>query len=592
MRGILPAARKLYQAALSACPLGSRDARAAILNSYASLLSATSGRHARSVDGYFKTAHRLARQAGNRALEASILNNWARNEWESGKVTAAYTKFTRMARLLKHHFSPGCGGGFYNAARLSLILGDRDETRSILDQGRTTCAAYNDQWSLARINHGYALLYQEIGDLPKARDYARQVLDAYQKIGVPGLTAMAHAELAQIALAQGHLDEAEKNLTAAWSIKGSAADADTLSLYRLGAEIQISRGRLREAEKIIKKGDRETRKYGKIQDLINIYLRRAEISFHLDRENQTACFLGKASALCRRKGFGYILVQAEKKEPWITKFLKDRLEHAGVKGILKSYYPLRIRSIEAKFVGVPRLYWGGKPIAERTWKTVKAKKIMFFMIWRYPEKIPTDHLIESFWPGAGLTAGQTSLRKAIQHIREAFAAVGASGDIVVAEKGFIGIAPNIIVQRDLDRYKNLIAATRKSKKRGREWRGDMTRTWELCAPGIANGWFDDWVEEIRAVFKKACEPGIKMLADNYAERKKYEAAAAWYRKLIDLNPYDENYYQAFMKILSKDRKAREIKLIYHRLAARLKKELDAEPHPATTKLFKELVPEK
>jgi LuxR family maltose regulon positive regulatory protein len=590
--GNFTTARKLYQAALAACPVGSREARAAILNSYASLLSATGGRHARPVDGYFKAAHRLARQTGNRALEASILNNWARNEWDSGKVIAAYTKFTRMARLLKDHFTPGCGGGFYNAARLSLILGDRDETRSILDQGRTTCAAYNDQWSLARIDHGYALLYREIGDLPKARDYARQVLDAYQKIGVPGLTAMAHAELARIALAQGHLDEAEKNLTAAWSIKGSAADADTLSLYRLAAEIQIGRGRLREAEKVINKWDRETRKYGKVQDFINIYLRRAEISFRLGRETQTARFLGKATALCRRRGFGYILVQAEKKEPWITEFLKNRLEATGAKGILKSYHPLRIRSIEARFVGVPRLYWGGKPIAERAWKTVKSKKIMFFVMWRNPEKIPTDQLIESFWPGAGLTAGQTSLRKAIQHIREAFAAVGAPGDIVVAEKGFIGIAPNIIVQRDLDRYKNLIAATRKSKKRGREWRGDLARTWELCAPGIANGWFDDWVEDIRAVFKKTCEPGIKMLADNYAERKKYEAAAAWYRKLIDLNPYEENYYRALMEILAKGRRTREIKLIYHRLTARLRKELEAEPQPATAKSFKELVPEK
>ncbi len=580
--GDFSVARKLYRSALAACPGSARQARAAILNSYGSLLSQTAGRDRRTIAGYFRTAHRLSRQTGNRALEASILNNWARCDWESGDITAAYAKFSRMIRLLKDNFTPGCGGGFFNAARLSLMLGDREETRSILDQGRAICAGYNDQWSLARINHGFALLDQESGDLGKARVHAREALDAYQKIGVPGLTAMAYAELARICLAEGRLDEAEKHMTAAWSLKGIAEDADTVPLYLLEAEIQIRRKRFAEAHRTLVKGAAAARCFGATYDLIKLGIREAELSF---RRGDPAASLRKLNGLSgpgRGPDPGLILTRCLRSEPWLAELVQDALDRDPGQGLPKVFASLRIPSLEARFAGRPRLIWNGHEVADRRWKTAKAKKVLFYLVRRHPAPVLTDHLIDLFWPGTGRAAGHASLRKAIQHIREALP--GADREIVNADRGSIVIATGIVISRDLDRLDRLLGRVENGQRIA-----ELEPIMMQFNQGICEGWFDDWVEEIRASYKKKLETGIKVIAEHYRIKKKYAVATNWYKRLTDINPYDETHCRALMETLTKVRRFKEAAKAYERLILLLHKELNTRPQPATTALYNHLV---
>jgi DNA-binding SARP family transcriptional activator len=215
--------------------------------------------------------------------------------------------------------------------------------------------------------------------------------------------------------------------------------------------------------------------------------------------------------------------------------------------------------------------------------------MLFFLILRYPEKSGAGQLLEALWPGSSRTAGQISLRKALQHIRQALASGGADPDIITAEKGSFGFAPNVFIHRDVDRLK--IQATKHPEdiKRSRTWRSSLERALAQNAPGIANGWFDDWLEDLRAAYIKWRETGLRRLADYYWKRKKYPEASGCYKKLIGIDPYEESYYRAMMVIAAKKRNFREIKRIYSRLTAWLKSEISALPQPATTNLYKELV---
>ena len=217
------------------------------------------------------------------------------------------------------------------------------------------------------------------------------------------------------------------------------------------------------------------------------------------------------------------------------------------------------------------------------------KKMLFFLICRYPEKSGADQLLETLWPGSGRSAGQNSLRKALQHIRQALASGGADPDIITAEKGSFGFAPNVVIRRDIDQLKIQAAKHPEDIKRSRNWRFNLERVLAQTAPGIANGWFDDWLEDLRATYIKWRETGLRQLADYYWKSKKYPEASGCYKKLIGIDPYEESYYRAMMVIAAKKRNCREVKRIYSRLAAWLKSEMSASPQAATTNLYQELV---
>ena len=579
-------AARLFRTALSSGSRKYPHIYAAILNSYGSLLCATSGRDRSRVAGYFRTAQRLARKIKNPELEASILNNWARSEWEAGKIETAYPKFIRMAGILKDHFTPGCGGGFFNAARLSLLMGDRNEARKILEQGLKVCSAYDDQWSRARIFQGFAQLYRELSDHRKAQDHIEQALGIYRQIGVPGLTSAAHAEAARIALAQGRTTEAEKDLAAAWSLKKSAADADTIALQIVEAEIRIRQGRYGDAEKMLGDAQGNARKYHKVIESMDIVRRMAEVRFRKGETEAAAKALAAALKLARTCGPGNFLIRTWEKEEWLTEFLKQQAFRSGKSRI---YEPLRLPILAARFFGTPRVAWNDRPIEDRCWPTAKAKKMLFFLICRYPEKSGADQLLETLWPGSGRSAGQNSLRKALQHIRQALASGGADPDIITAEKGSFGFAPNVVIRRDIDQLKIQAAKHPEDIKRSRNWRFNLERVLAQTAPGIANGWFDDWLEDLRATYIKWRETGLRQLADYYWKSKKYPEASGCYKKLIGIDPYEESYYRAMMVIAAKKRNCREVKRIYSRLAAWLKSEMSASPQAATTNLYQELV---
>jgi DNA-binding SARP family transcriptional activator len=78
---------------------------------------------------------------------------------------------------------------------------------------------------------------------------------------------------------------------------------------------------------------------------------------------------------------------------------------------------LDIHWIKANVFGVPRIKIDDQPIGDDAWKTVKAKKLLFYLLLRRGERTSGDLLVEKLWPKASPGKGSDSLRKAVQHIR-------------------------------------------------------------------------------------------------------------------------------------------------------------------------------
>ncbi|MBE0431892.1 hypothetical protein IBX73_00350, partial [candidate division WOR-3 bacterium] len=587
--GKFASAMRYYRDALRMCPRGSNLTRASILNSLGSLHTARGGRDLVRAVRYFEEAFNIAQRKGYGGIEASILNNWAMSEWKMGNLNAAHAKISRITSVLAQHFTPGCGAGFYNAAKLSLLVGREQEASAILDSGVKTCSPYNDLWSLVVLWTGYGLLYLDRGDLEKAKQHVGHALKAAEELGVERLIIVALTELCKIETEMQNHAEADGAVSRIWLLKKARDDAESIPAHLAEAKLKLSQGRFEHAEQILVHAGSLAVRFG---DVFHQFLINMESSklFNLTGDAKRCCeVLREAVSLSREKGYDHLLARELKRQPWTVQAIREHdIEQDYVRSMIKQS-KTGMHWIDAYLFGVPRVSIDGRPIEDDTWPTIKTKKLFFYLLQHYDEKVSSDRLVDVLWPGASATKGSASLRKAMQYIREVTGSVlGNNEELVSAVRGLYEIAPAISIDLDTSVFDTLYKNVRDSK--------DDTERVELLQKAIAigrkdfaAGWYDDWTEELRRYYRGKCEECLVMMAELYCRRKEYSEAVKVCETLTTINPLDETYHRLLMRALARLGEYRDVEQVYQRLRKNLRRELDVEPGKETAELYESLM---
>jgi len=587
--GRFTSAMRYYRDALNVCPRGSNLTRTSILNSLGSLHTALGGRYLRKAVRFYEQALRIAQHKGYGDIEASILNNWAMSEWKMGNLNNAYAKLSRIADVLAQNFSPMCGAGFFNAAKLSILLGYAKEAKAILDLGVKTCSPYNDMWSMVALWSGYGLLYLDTGYLAKAKQYVNKSLQVAEKLGVERLIVMAMIEMCKINIVGQDYAEAEKGISSIWLLKKTRDDAESIPVYLTEAKLRSAQGKIRQAEEALTRARLLADKFGEIfhQFLVNIELSKL---FHLTGNTGGSCgALSEAVSASREKGYDYLLSKELQRQEWMIQAVRGHdIELTYVKAIIKKS-KIDIHWIEGFLFGVPRVYVDDQLIDDDDWQTMKTKKLFFYLLLHRNEKVGNDCLIDTLWHEVSGKKGSGSLRKAMQYIRTITrSTLGIRGELVSSAKGFYQMAPGVSINLDTDEFDTLL-------KRAKESEDDaekielLQKAIALCNKDFASGWYDDWVEQLRLHYKGNYEECSVMLADLYYRREEYAEAVKVYEKLISLNPLEEKYHCRLMEALGRLGKHKEIVQDFEKLRKNLKKELQSKPQQETLEVYEALM---
>lgn len=588
-QGNFSVAKKWLKKALGVCPKSPNITRAAILNSLGFIYTEVGGKNLSAATKYFAKAFQIARRKKYSELEASILNNWASNEWKAGNLSQAYTKLSKIANLLAKHFSPHCGAGFFNAARLSLLLGHLKDARAILDLGIKTCRAYNDLWSTATLGKGYSLVYQELGEIKKARQFITKSLEIYEKLGITRLIITALNELAKINITAGNLGDAEKNLADIWWFKKIKDDTEAIPIFLTEAKLRITQGKFNEAENILSKARYLTQRFKLIFNSFLINIELSKVFYHQGKIEKVLMSLKEAVAISRAKGYDYLLAQEFKKEEWLMPTIKtENIEKRYIMSVIKQA-EFGIHRLDAFLFGVPRIYLDGSEIKDGDWKTLKAKKLFFYLLLHKNERINNDSLINALWQDVSYTSGRYSLRKAIQHIRQTFKSnVAGINNLIISSRDFYQISPQISVGLDTDEFQDITAQVNKLKKEDETLKPYLQKALAIYKNGFAVGWYDQWAEDLRHYYEGQYEKCLALMGDLYFGKNNFKEAIIWYKKLISLNFYEEEYHRKLMTGHAKLGKYKEAVQIFEKLSKVLKKELHAKPQQETMDLYKSL----
>lgn len=588
--GKFDAAKRWFKKALDVCPVSSRLTRAAILNSIGSVHTAVGGRHLGLATEYFQQALKIAQRNEFKSLEASILNNWGMNEFRSGNLNRAYSVLSKIVPLLEEHYTPGCGAGFFNASRFGMLLGYSKEAQSILDAGTRICGAYDDVWSMSTLWFGYALLYHEIGDLGKATSYATKALEMSEKLGhVQGIIKTLN-EVSHIEIVSGKISDAERDLSKAWVLMGSKTDIEAIPLLLTDAKLRIAQGKYIDAESTLvdalslsQKLHHKYYSFVLIQEFSKLYYMKGNFEKAFE-------MFDEAVTLSRANGYDYLLLKMLKHETWMLQYIRKDNKNAQyvVSAIKKS--ELDIHWIDITFFGVPRIFIDDTEVPDSAWRTVKAKKLFCYLFLHRTGQATREALIEALWPDATPSSGSDNLRKAIQYVRETVKPyVDKTDDVIISSKGVFYPSAQSSVWIDSEEFERLIDQAKQLEAQDVLLKDTLENAIDIYRDDFATGWYEPWAEEQRRHHQNLYEECLSMMARYYVDSNKPKAAVNWFKTLIELNFFDEDYHRSLMKLYAALGRVKEIQHDFERLTTRLKKELKTEPQEETVRLYTSLL---
>jgi two-component SAPR family response regulator len=151
------------------------------------------------------------------------------------------------------------------------------------------------------------------------------------------------------------------------------------------------------------------------------------------------------------------------------------------------------------------------------------------------------------------------------------------------------LAPHFSIELDTDEFENVVSQVKTFKIHDEQLRENLQRAISLYKEGFASGWYDEWIEDNRRYYENLYEDSLNMMAQFYFHTKKFKQACVWFKRLVSLNFYNEEYHRQLMMTYAHLKKFQEITKNYEQLKKVLREELNAAPQQATIRLYSTLV---
>lgn len=499
-QGNLKSAIKFLKRVIKFCPRSLPHLKASALNSLGAICNAVGGKRFFQAKKYFKNAYRIAEIHQFLELKTSILNNCGMSEYKLGNLNTAYRMISEAVRLLKDYFSIGCGAGFYNAAKIALLMGNKDDAKNILESGLNICQNFNDQWSMASIWRGYGLLYAENYDFTKSEEYYKKALGIYEKIKVPWLITNTLAEMCKLEIIKENYAEAEKIFQKIQELKKSIIDTEAPSILLIEAQLKMAYNEDAEAEAILDNALKLSKRYNLGLETFLTCLRLCSVTYRRKKWTEAEKILRNVIEIVKRKGYEYLFLKELRNEHGLVDFIINRkIKLPYFYSILRKYRIFHV--INVSFFGLPTLEINGRRVSDQDWQTEKAKKLLFFMLLNKNAELSQESLIETFWQRAGLRQGYNSLRQAIHHIRKTLKNYDID-EPILTHSGFYQFSPDFYVISDVDAFEEIV---NEYKKRGDLDNIQIQRLESIYKNGFARIWYDNWVIELGDKYQKIFE---------------------------------------------------------------------------------------
>jgi DNA-binding SARP family transcriptional activator/DNA polymerase III delta prime subunit len=231
-------------------------------------------------------------------------------------------------------------------------------------------------------------------------------------------------------------------------------------------------------------------------------------------------------------------------------------------------------------------------VTESDWHTRQARQLLKILITERPRPVSTDLLIEILWPNSTPHAAATTLRSAINALRNVLEPDrpnrAPSRYIVTQAPGYaFHLAPEIWL--DVEEFDHLYHRAHNTADSGLRLHL-LEQAIDLYADDyLISDPYADWLQAERERLRERFFNALLMVADIYAETGHYADAIVACRRMLARDEVRENAYQSLMRFQAESGDSAGALLTYERCRTILSEELGADPSPLTQTLHQRIL---
>jgi len=242
--------------------------------------------------------------------------------------------------------------------------------------------------------------------------------------------------------------------------------------------------------------------------------------------------------------------------------------------------------------GTLQVVRAAQTVTESDWHTRQARQLLKILITERPRPVSTDRLIDLLWPNSKTNAASTTLRSAINALRnvlEPDRRSRAPSKYIITEAPGYAFHNHADIWLDVENFETVLKRADTLHDSVHDPAGNPVQRQALLEEAIdlyqddylTSDPYADWAQGEREQLRERYFATLLTVASLRAEHGNYTTAIAACRRIIARDPVRENAYQALMRYQAESGDSASALLTYERCRAILAEELGADPSPLT-----------
>jgi ATP/maltotriose-dependent transcriptional regulator MalT/DNA-binding SARP family transcriptional activator len=499
---------------------------------------------------------------------------------------------------------------YLNVARCHLFRGEFEACEQHLDRAMERCQLFNLLGQRAEAFETYGMLYRELGDAARAREFYERAAGDYNKAGIELASCELLDEQALLELNIGNLVAARKLIDQLIDARRSLGDElrDRTAALTLGrvltaqGEEEFARAELEPAFDYFR---RNNLYYYEAQACIAL----AQCDFAMGRDVQMLERLRRALDLAARYDYEYWLRReltahprlfvtpevAELLPPDARAHLASQvaLREPTVVQPIQEVSPLPLADLTVNMLGHVEIFRDPKrPFAADAWTTRRAHDILCFIASRRHRRASKDTIIDTFWGETDFDVVAKNFHPTVSHIRKALNSnQSLKQNFLLYRDGDYLLSQDFAYSIDIEEFDRLVAEG-DSARRARD-QDRCVACYEaairLYRGEFMHGCYEEWVEEQRSHYNERYLHMLEILAGVAFGQKEWLRTLQLTHQILSDDPYREDIHCLIMRAQAAQGNRAAVKEQYENLRSLLRKELGIEPASETQKVYRQLI---
>jgi len=385
-------------------------------------------------------------------------------------------------------------------------------------------------------------------------ELARQVLEAY-------FIAWATAGMGETYRLLGDREKAEvllKEATSQAEEQGQNCEA-TLFSVQLGI-IEYERGRYEAAVEILRRSCDRLRDTGDKDALAKAYFHLAQASFLAKKYDHAINWLERVSELADELGYDNFLVVEGRNAVLLVQYgaskgvgggrfidimekIRRRRDIQGRQAATKISVVLATAAkpnIEARALGETEVLVDSRPVSEVEWRSNRAKEMFFYLLY-YRTGLKKEQITTALWPDLSPAKATSNFHINLYRARRA-----VFPGVFTYEQGQYRLNADLTIWFDVVEFERLLGQS-SSLAHSEDGVAYLEKAVELYRGPFMREFYSEWAGIGRRELEDKYLKALSLLANFNADRRKYDKAIAFLKKLVAIDLYNEEAYCQLME---------------------------------------------